>query len=72
MHPAPLVVQVEITALQVLSDVNVTGSKAQVNGTHVVVAAFQAHVKVVDPTKGVLLHSDAFNKPPQVVGLDLH
>ena len=72
MHPAPLVVQVEITALQVLSDVNVTGSKAQVNGSHVVVAAFQAQVNVVDPPKGVLLHSDAFIKPPQVVGFDLH
>ena len=72
MHPTPFVVQVEMIALQVLSVVNVIGSKAQVYGTQVVVAAFQAQVKVVDLAKGVLLHSEAFNKPPQVVGFDLH
>ena len=72
IHPAPLVVHVEMTALQELSDVNVTGSKAHVNGTHVVVAAFQAQVNVVEPVNGVLLQSDAFVNPPQVVGLDLH
>ena len=72
MHPAPLVVHVEITALQALSVVNVTGSNAHVNGTHVVVAAFQAQVNVVDPVNGVLLHSDAVVKPPQVEGLVLH
>ena len=72
IHPAPLVVQVEMTALQVLSDVNVTGSKAHVNGTQVVVAAFQAQVNVVEPVNGVLLHSDAVEKTPQVEGLVLH
>ena len=72
MHPAPLVVHVEITALQVLSDVNVTGSKAQVNGPQVVVAAFQAQVKAVYPVKGVLLHSDAVVKPAHVEGFVLH
>ena len=72
IHPAPFVVQVEMTALQVLSDVNVTGSKAQVNGTQSVVAAFQAQVNVVEPVKGVLLHSEAVVKPPQVEGLVLH
>ena len=72
MHPAPFVVQVEITALQAPSVVNVTGSKAHVNGTQVVEAAFQAQVNVVDPVNGVLLHSDAVVKPPQVEGLVLH
>ena len=72
MHPALLVVHVEMTALQALSDVNVTGSKAQVNGTHVVVAAFHAQVNVVDPANGVLLHSDAVVKLPQVDGFVLH
>ena len=61
-----------MTALQVLSDVNVTGSRAHVKGTQVVVEAFQAQVKVVDPANGVLLHSDAVEKPPQVVGFVLH
>ena len=70
-HPAPLVVQVEIIALHVLSVVNVTGSKAHVNGTHVVAAAFQAQVNVVFPTNGVLLHSDAVFNSPQVEGFYL-
>ena len=61
-----------MTALQVPSVVNVTGSKAQVNGTQVVVEAFQAQVNVVEPVKGVLLHSDAVVKPPQVDGFVLH
>ena len=43
-HPAPLVVQVEIIELQAPSVISVTGSKAQVKGTHVVKEAFQAHV----------------------------
>ena len=72
MHPAPFVVQVEITALQAESVVSVTGSKAQVNGTQVVDAAFHAQVNVVDPVNGVLLHSDAVVKPPHVEGLVLH
>ena len=71
-HPTPLVVHVEIAVLQAVSDVNVTGSEAQVNGAQVVVAAFQAQVKFVEPFNGVLLHSDAVEKPPQVVGLVLH
>ena len=70
-HPAPFVVQVEITALQPESVVSVTGSNAHVNGTHVVVAAFHAQVIAVEPVNGVLLHSDAVVKPPQVDGLDL-
>ena len=65
MHPAPLVVQVEITELQAESVVSVTGSNAHVNGTHVVVEAIHPHVNNVDPAKGVLLHSDAVVKPPQ-------
>ena len=44
MHPAPFVVQVEIIVLQAPSVINVTGSKAHVKETQVVVAAFQAHV----------------------------
>lgn len=44
MHPAPLVVQVEMIALQAPSVINVTGSKAQVKETQVVEAAFQAQV----------------------------
>ena len=72
MHPAPLVVQVDITALQVLSVVKVTGSKAHVNGTHADVEAFQPQVNVVDPVNGVLLHSDAVVNPPHVDGLVLH
>ena len=71
-HPAPFVVQVEMTALHPESVVSVTGSNAQVNGTQVVVAAFHAQVNVVDPVNGVLLHSDAVVKPPQVEGLVLH
>ena len=71
-HPAPLVVQVEITALQAPSVVNVTGSNAQVRGIQVVVAALQAHVGDVYPTNGVLLHSEAVVNPPQVDGFVLH
>ena len=44
MHPAPLVVQVEIIALQAPSVINVTGSNAQVKGPQVVETGFQAHV----------------------------
>ena len=72
MHPAPLVVQVEIIALQAPSVVNVTGSKAQFKGTQVVEAAFQAHVIYDEPSNGILLHSDAVEKPAQVEGLVLH
>ena len=71
-QPAPVDVQVEIIALQALSVVNVTGSKAQVKGMQLVVAAFHAHVSVVEPANGVLLHSDALLKPPQVEGFVLH
>ena len=71
-HPAPLVVHVEITALQALSEVKVTGSNAQVKGIQVVVEAFQAQFNAVDPVKGVLLQSDAVVKPPHVDGLVLH
>ena len=72
IHPAPLVVHVEITALQALSVVNVTGNKAQVNVVHVFERAFQAHANDVEPVNGVLLHSDAVVNPPQVAGLVLH
>ena len=72
IHPEPFVVQVEITALQASSVVNVTGSKAQVIEPHVVVIAFQAHVTVDDPNTGILLQSDAVVNPLQVDGFDLH
>ena len=72
IHPAPFVVQVDITALQVLSDVNVTGSKAHVKGIQVVVATFHPQVNEVDPANGVLLHSVGVLKLPQVVGFYLH
>ena len=52
MHPAPFVVQVEITVLQALSDVKVAGSKSQVTGIHVDVEVFQAQVYVIDPFIG--------------------
>ena len=71
-HPAPVVVQVEITALQALSDVNVIGSNAQVKGIQVVVETSQAQVGVVAPIIGILLHSDAVVNPPQEAGLVLH
>ena len=71
-HPAPVVVQVEITALQALSDVNVIGSDEQVYGLQVVVEASQAQVGVVAPKIGLLLQSDAVVYPPQVDGFDLH
>ena len=63
---------VEITALQPESVVSVNGSKAHVKGTHVVVEAFHAQVNVVDPVKGVFIHSNADVIPPQVEGLVLH
>ena len=71
MHPAPLVVQVEMIALQILSEVNVTGNKAQVNGIHVEVTTFQAQVNYNDAANGVLLHSVGVLKPPQVDGFCL-
>ena len=71
-HPAPVVVQVEITALHALSVVNVIGSNAQVKGIQVVVGAAQAQVGVVAPIIGILLQSDAVVNPPQLDGLVLH
>ena len=72
MQPAPFVVQVEITALQDESDVSVTGRRAHVKGTQVVVEAFHPQVNVEEPAMGVLLHSEAVVKPPQVKGFVLH
>ena len=71
-HPAPVVVQVEITALQALSDVNVTGSYEQVEGIQVVVEASHEHVGIVAPIIGVLLQSDAVLNSPHVDGFVLH
>ena len=57
MHPAPLVVQVGIIALQSSSVINLADSKAQVKGIHFFEAASQAQDIFVDPSSGVLLHS---------------
>lgn len=55
-HPAPLVVQVEIAAVQAESVVSVTGNRAQVKLTHDDETVLQAQVTVVDPEIGTLLH----------------
>ena len=71
-HPAPLVVQVDITVLQAASVVKLTGNKAQVKGTQVVVTASHAQVNAIEPDNGVLLQSDAVVNSPQVEGFVLH
>ena len=71
-HPAPVVVQVDIIALQALSVVNVIGSYAQVKGMQAVVETSQPQVGVVAPTIGVLLHSVAVVNPPHAEGFVLH
>ena len=55
-HPAPFVVQVEIAAEQAESVVSVTGNRAQVKLTQEFETVLQAHVTVVDPEIGTLLH----------------
>ena len=55
-HPAPLVVQVEITAEQAESVVSVIGNSAQVKVTQDDETVLQPQVIVVAPEIGTLLH----------------
>ena len=55
-HPAPFVVQVEIAAEHLESDVSVTGKRAHVRLTHEFEVVLQPQVIVVDSEIGTLLH----------------
>ena len=49
-----------------------TGKRAHVKATQLLITAFQAHVRAVDPDNGVLLHSEAVNNNPHDACFVLH